>query len=71
LLQRPELLRAVEAEFSRTRLAALTYSDALAIFAALWREARAVNPELIVDWLEDLQPDFAIARASNGLPPRA
>lgn len=48
---------------------ARTYSEALAIFASLWREAVALNPGFPGDWREDLVPDLAIARAVNGLPP--
>ncbi|HYO47845.1 MAG TPA: hypothetical protein VEY33_14275 [Gemmatimonadota bacterium] len=51
------------------KLSARTYSDALAIFAGLWREAAALNPGFPGDWREDLAPDLAIARAVNGLPP--
>jgi hypothetical protein len=49
----------------------MTYGEALARFAALWAEARLLNPELGQNWLEDLEPDFAVARAVNGLPPAA
>ena len=50
---------------------ARTYPDALAIFAGLWREAAALNPDFPGDWRNDLAPDLAIARAVNGLPPDA
>jgi hypothetical protein len=43
--------------------------DALARFAALWVHARALNPDFGSDWLDDLEPDLAVARAVNGLPP--
>jgi len=59
-----------EADYERTAYADLSYADALARFAALWSEARALNPSLGDDWAEDLAPDLAIARAVNGLPPR-
>lgn len=48
-----------------------SYSEALAIFAGLWREAEALNPGFRGDWRDDLAPDLAVARAVNGLPPRA
>jgi hypothetical protein len=59
-----------EAEYERTAFAGLSYADALARFAALWSEARALTPSLGDDWAEDLAADLAIARAVNGLPPR-
>ena len=70
MIRNPERLEAFERADSRERLADLTYSQALAIFAALWREARTIAPESGVAWLEDLEPDLAVARAVNGLPPR-
>ncbi len=60
-----------EAAYQRTAYADLTYQEALARFAALWAEARALNPRLDEDWLEDLAADLAVARAVNGLPPGA
>lgn len=59
----------LERRFARERLARLTYPEALAIFAALWQEARELRPDFPGDWEEDLAPDLAIARAVNGLPP--
>jgi hypothetical protein len=70
VIRNPERLEAFERTDSRDRLADLIYSQALVIFAALWREARTVAPESAVPWIEDLEPDLAVARAVNGLPPR-
>lgn len=64
-------LRALEAAFQREAFADLTYEDALARFASLWAEARALRPDLGADWEGDLAPDLAVARAVNGLPPAA
>lgn len=47
----------------------MTYEVALKRFAALWAEARALGIDARDDWLADLEPDLAIARALNGLPP--
>lgn len=52
-------------------LGARTYAEALAIFAALWQEAVALNSEFPGYWRDDLAPDLAVARAVNGLPPDA
>lgn len=65
----PEL-HEFEQRYARRRDAHATYDEALAVFKALWAEActlRADFPE--VDWRRDLEPDLAIARAVNGLPP--
>ena len=62
-------VRELEAGFQRDANRDLTYEEALQTFAALWAEARELNPTFGSDWLEDLKPDFAVARAVNGLPP--
>lgn len=66
----PEL-RALEARFDRDSDQRLSLVAAQARFAALWAEARALNPDLGRDWLADLDADFAVARAVNGLPPES
>jgi hypothetical protein len=47
----------------------LTLQEAVERFASLWAEARQLNPDLGEDWRADLEPDLAVARAVNGLPP--
>ncbi len=42
---------------------------ALERFEALWAEALALGVLGQVDWETDLEPDLAVARAVNGLPP--
>ena len=66
----PELER-FEREYARARDKKATYAQALEIFEALWAEAKALNPDFPGDWEVDLVPDFAVARAINGLPPDA
>lgn len=60
-----------ERRHARERGRESTYEQALEVFAALWAEAVALNPDFPGDWREDLGPDLAIARALNGLPARA
>ena len=64
-----ERLRQLEREYQRTAYTAMTFGEGLARFAALWSHARLVNPHLGENWMDDLEPDFAVARAVNGLPP--
>jgi hypothetical protein len=45
-----------------------TYLEALAVFEALWRQARLLNPDFPGDWREDIASDLDVARAVNGLP---
>ena len=71
MIRRTPELDELERDHARRTLARMTYEDALAIFAALWREACIVNPNFPGHWADDLEPDLAIARALNGLPPRA
>lgn len=58
-------------ERRRAREHPLPFERALEVFAALWVEARALNPDFLSDWEHDLEPDLAIARAVNGFPPEA
>lgn len=62
-------MAAFEARYQREAYRGLSYPDALARFAALSAEARALHPELGADWEQDLAADLAVARAVNGLPP--
>ncbi len=64
-----ERLKRLEAEFERSVYGSMTYGKALERFAALWSEACLLNPAMGQDWLEDLAPDLAVARAVNGLSP--
>ncbi len=64
-------LEELERRYQQEAFKGLSYEQALERFAALWAEARALNPDLGADWEEDLQADLAVARAVNGLPPAA
>ena len=68
MIQSPERLQKLDADYQRERLRSLTYEQALAIFAALWDHARLVNPQVGRDWESDLAADIALARVLNGLP---
>ena len=70
MIESPRRLDEFEAAYQRTAYADLTYEQALERFAALWAEARSLNPAMGDDWSEDLAPDLAVARAVNGLHPR-
>lgn len=71
MIRSSAILEEFEARYAREAWRDLSYPQALARFAALWAEARALRPDVGCDWLDDLEPDFAVARAVNGLPPRA
>jgi hypothetical protein len=47
----------------------MTFAQALAWYEGALAEVRALRPDFDADWLADLESDFAIARAVNGLPP--
>lgn len=69
MIRSSEELRRFERRYAREH--APSYHRALALFEALWVEARLLDPgfphpEL---WEEDLAPDLAVARALNDLPP--
>lgn len=69
MIQPSARLQEFEAQYQREAFKDLTYDEALERFAALWAEARALRSDLGLDWLADLDADFAVARAVNGLPP--
>jgi hypothetical protein len=69
VIKDPSHLAVFEARYAEGAYGALTLPEALAWYAAALAEARAVRPDLGADWRDDLEPDFAIARAVNGLPP--
>ena len=70
MIQPSKRLQEFERRYTRETVAQLTYADALAIFQALWVEASELCPDFPGDWRSDIEPDVAIARALNGLPPR-
>ncbi|MGD2070812.1 MAG: hypothetical protein PVI57_19225 [Gemmatimonadota bacterium] len=69
MLDATSRLRDLERRWEADRYGGMDFSDALAVYAALWAEARALRDDLGIDWKHDLEPDLAIARAVNGLPP--
>jgi hypothetical protein len=69
MVRSSDVLAALEARYQREAFRDLSYPEALARFAALWDEARALHPDLGADWEQDLAADLAVARAVNGLPP--
>ena len=64
-------LREFEVKYGRVAYAGMSYAEALELFTGLWMEARALGADLGADWEADLAPAIAVARAVNGLPPRA
>ncbi len=71
MIRLSHLLRELNRRYEREALVDLSYDAALQRFAALWAEARELDVVASEDWLTDLKPDLAIARALNGLPPSA
>ena len=69
MIRRPKRLEEFERRYQRDAFRDITYEEALRIFTALWMEADRMDFGL--DWREDLEADLAVARAVNGLPPRA
>jgi hypothetical protein len=69
MIRETHLLRELNRRYERETLQDLSYEEALQRFAALWAESRALGVDTREDWPSDLEPDLAIARALNGLPP--
>ena len=59
----------LDKRYQQETLRGLTYAQALERFEALWAEALALGVLGQVDWETDLEPDLAVARAVNGIPP--
>jgi hypothetical protein len=68
MIRRTRSLENMERRYTREVLAGRTYLEALAVFEALWRQARMLNPEFPGDWREDVASDLVIGRVLNGLP---
>lgn len=71
MIKSPHLLQELHRRYEREALADLSYDVALQRFGALWTEASELGAIDNEDWLTDLEPDLAIARILNGLPPAA
>lgn len=67
MIRRTRSLEDLELRYAREALAGRTYGEALAVFEALWRQARLLNPDFPGDWREDVASDLHVARALNGL----
>lgn len=65
----PRALADLEAGLARGAATQMSFAQALAWYEGALAEVRALRPDFDADWLEDLESDFAIARAVNGLPP--
>jgi hypothetical protein len=70
MLRPAPLLDQFETRYARERTDARTLTEAMALLTALWDEAVALSADFPSDWREDLEADFAVARAINGLPPK-
>ncbi len=68
MINESQRLREIEQRYASTVLAGRSYEEALAVFTALWRHARRIQPEFPGDWREDVQADIEMARVLNGLP---
>lgn len=67
LIRSSEKVRALERRFTRERISALSYDQALTLFESMWREARALNPDFPGDWRESVASRIEIARTLNAL----
>jgi hypothetical protein len=68
MIRRTPSLENLERRYARDVLAGRTFLEALAVFEALWHQARLLNPDFPGDWREDVASDLEVARAVNGLP---
>jgi hypothetical protein len=68
MIRRTRSLDNMERRHTREVLAGRTYLEALAVFEALWRQARLLNPEFPADWREDVASGLVVARVVHGLP---
>ncbi len=71
MIEPSPLLREFEIRYAREAYRGLSYHDALALYTGLWIEARLLDAATDADWERELEADFAVARAVNGLPPHS
>ncbi|HUF51078.1 MAG TPA: hypothetical protein VMN60_09610 [Longimicrobiales bacterium] len=71
MIRRTQSLENLERRYARDVHAGRTYLEALAVFEALWRQARLLNPDFPCDWRDDVAADVEVARALNGRPANA
>ena len=71
MLKNPERMARFERDDTRRRFSDMPFAEALALFESLWAHSVTLGYEDRRDWRTDLESDFAIARAINGLPPHA
>lgn len=68
MLERTELLEALDRRWESRTYHGMDYSRALERFTALWNESLRLRDERERSWREDLEADLSIARAVNGHP---
>lgn len=72
MLKNPEMMARFERDDARDRYGNLSYLEALRLFEAMWAHAAEIDPGFAERNLEAVpEGAFAVARAINGLPPRA
>ena len=62
-------LQSLDRRWEREAFGELDFADALARFESLWREAQELGVVPGTRWEGGLEPDLAMARALNDLPP--
>jgi hypothetical protein len=65
LIRSSEQLEDFDRWYAATKLSGLSYRDALAIFAAMWRHAALLNEDFPGPWEDDIQADIELARVLN------
>lgn len=72
MLKNQTVIARFEREDTRRRYGDLSYLESLQLFEAMWAHAAAIDPEFAQRNLDSISESaLAIARAINGLPPRA
>lgn len=72
MLKNSEVIARFERDDARRRYGDLSYPEALRLFEAMWAHATAIDPGVAERNRDSLsESTLAIARAINGLPPRA
>lgn len=68
MMRRTQSLENLERRYARDVLYGRTFLEALAVFEALWDQARLLNSNFPGNWRDDVASDLEVARALNGLP---
>ena len=68
MIEHPEKVRELEAAYDHARYAAMSPEEKLAIYSAMWQQAREAGLLDFSNWEEDVKADIELARVLGSQP---